>query len=701
MTRTLSPIGKLVGAVIITAVGLSLYGCNDASSVSTSTAPTSFTITSGSPLPTGFVGVSYTPLQLASVLGVGTVVWSVDPSSPQPLPTGLSLSSQGLISGTPNSATGGQVTVRIRAQDSSQPTPQVATKDFGITISLVPQPSITTSSLPNGVQNVAYSATLDAVGGTPPYTTWSVNPPLPTGLVFTPGGPTATISGTPTVTSNQTHTFSVTDSFSPTPQTGTRQLALTITAAPLPLSITTNSPLPPGTVTQAYGPVQLTATGGTPPLTWDLNPGSPALPNGLALSSTGVLSGTPSAATTVTPVFRVRDSATSPQQTATKPLAITISLPAPPNITTSSLPPGTFNVAYNQALTVSGGTPPFIWSFNGQLPPGLGLNTSTGAITGTPTSTGSFNFTPQVIDSTFQTDPTPPSLSITINPQAPPTITPFTLPNGTVNVAYPSTQLAATGGIQPYTWTVNPALPNGLSLSPGGLISGIPLAGSNGTTSHTFRVTDSTVPVGQFSELPRNLTINAALTIDTNSLPGGTVGTVYTAPALVASGGVPPYTWSITGTGAPNQAAPGITLSTAGAFSGTPTTVGAFTRTYRVQDNNGTAVTKNLTINVSAAALTITTPDPLPAGKVLSAYGAVGGVPTSPVTLAATGGTPPYTWSTTVTPPLPAGLSINAAGTISGTPQALTAGTTSHQFTVSDSTTTNTATKTLSLTIAP
>ena len=80
-----------------------------------------------------------------------------------------------------------------------------------------------------------------------------------------------------------------------------------------------------------------------------------------------------------------------------------------------------------------------------------------------------------------QPDPAPPSLSITIVPQAPPTITPFTLPNGTVNVAYPATQLAATGGIQPYTWSVNPPLPNGLSFSPSGLISGIPLDGSNGT----------------------------------------------------------------------------------------------------------------------------------------------------------------------------------------------------------------------------
>ena len=124
--------------------------------------------------------------------------------------------------------------------------------------------------------------------------------------------------------------------------------------------------------------------------------------------------------------------------------------------------------------------------------------------------------------------------SITGGIQASPTITPFTLPNGTVNVAYPTIQLDATGGIPPYTWSVSPALPNGLffNLLGPGIISGIPLNASPVPTTYTFTVMDSTVPTAQLSTLTRTLTINAALTIDTGlptgpPLPAGTVGQPY------------------------------------------------------------------------------------------------------------------------------------------------------------------------------
>lgn len=666
MTRTIGPIGKIIGAFIIVAVGLSLYGCNDASSVSNTTAPTSFTITSGSPLPTGFVGVAYTPLQLASVLGVGTVTWSVDPSTPQPLPAGLNLSSQGLISGTPTNATGGQVTVRIRAQDSSLPTPQVSTKDFGITISLVPQPSITTASLPNGVQNVAYSATLEATGGTPPYTTWTVNPALPTGLVFTPSGATATISGTPTVTSNQTHTFSVTDSFSPTPQTGTRQLTLTITAAPLPLTITTNSPLPTGTVSQNYS-TTLIATGGTAPLSWSIVSGS--LPPGLSLNpATGVIAGVPTTAGTFVPTIRVADSGI-PQQTAQKPLSISINLPAPPNITTTSLPNGSFNAAYNQTLQVSGGVAPLTWGvISGALPPGLGLNASNGQISGTATQTGTFSFTVQVTDAIPQSDTQ--ALSITITAPAPPQITTSSLPNGTVTQAYPATTLQATGGTAPLIWdpVVNPALPNGLSWDAGThTITGTPLNGSQGTTSHTFTVRDSTNPQ-QTATRTLSLTINlpAPPNITTTSaslLPNGTVTQAYSR-TLQVSAGTGPFTWSIQSGSLP----PGITLAPlTGVISGTPTTAGTFNFTPQVTDSlsQTDATPPALSITIGLPAPPDITTTSLPNATVASAYSQ---------TVVATGGTGALTWSISAGS-LPPGLNpINpTTGQITGTPT--TAGT--------------------------
>jgi hypothetical protein len=77
----------------------------------------------------------------------------------------------------------------------------------------------------------------------------------------------------------------------------------------------------------------------------------------------------------------------------------------PPSITTTTLPAGTFNVVYNQTVLVTGGIGTLLWGvISGALPPGLSLNTTNGNISGTPTSSGSFNFTLRVTDSIPQFD---------------------------------------------------------------------------------------------------------------------------------------------------------------------------------------------------------------------------------------------------------------------------------------------------------
>ena len=665
MICSLKTIGNSCSIVVLLlAAILGFTGCNDISKAPAPdpvpAGPGPLTITSTSPLPSGSLNIPYSTTLAASGGNPG-YTWSLAAGSPA-LPNGLNLSPAGVISGTPSTIQ--TVTPKFRVIDSSTPTPEAAEMDLTIAINAVPQPSISNPpSLPNGVVGTAYNATLTATGGTPPYTTWTVNPPLPSPLIFTPAGSTATISGTPTATSNGvTHTFSVTDSFSPTPQTGTRNYTLTITVAPLTLVISTNSPLPGGTVTQAYGPIQLAATGGTPPLTWDLNPGSPALPNGLQLSSGGVLSGTPSTAVNVSPVFRVRDSATSPQQTATKPLAISIVLPGPPNITTTSLPNGNFNQNYNQTLQLSGGTAPFFWSFNGQLPPGLGLNSSTGVISGTASQTGTFNFTPQVVDATLQTDSTPPALSITIVAPAL-SITTSSLPNGTVTQTYPTTTLQATGGTQPYTWdpVVQPALPNGLTWTAAtATISGIPLNGSQGTANHTFTVRDSTNPVLTATRT-LSLTINlpAPPNITTTSLPNGTVASAYNQ-TVQATGGTGALTWSISAGALPTGLNP-INPST-GQISGTPSAAGPFNFTVRATDTLNQFDDQPLSITIDLPAPPNITTTSLPNGTIASAYNQ---------TVQATGGTGALTWSISAGA-LPTGLNpINpSTGQISGTPSA-------------------------------
>lgn len=161
---------------------------------------------------------------------------------------------------------------------------------------------------------------------------------------------------------------------------------------------------------------------------------------------------------------------------------------------------------------------------------------------------------------------------------------------------------------------------------------------------------------------------SAALAVATASLPGAATATAY-QQMLSATGGRMPYTWSLAAGALPA----GVTLTAAtGLLNGTPTTAGTSNFTIRATDASGTAVTQALSIVVTAP-LAISTAT-LPGGSVGTAYSS---------TLAATGGTAPYTWSLAAGS-LPAGLSLNAAtGAITGTPTA--GGTVSFTARVTDS----------------
>ncbi|MEQ8329554.1 MAG: putative Ig domain-containing protein, partial [Longimicrobiales bacterium] len=151
-------------------------------------------------------------------------------------------------------------------------------------------------------------------------------------------------------------------------------------------------------------------------------------------------------------------------------------------VTTTSLANGVVGVAYNQTLAASGGTGTFTWSIvGGSLPAGLGLDASTGAITGTPTTAGTADFT---VSATSGSQSDTQALSITI--LAPVAVTTTTLPGGRQATAYAQV-LAATGGTGAFTWSVTAgALPGGLSLEPSlGEILGTPTA--TGTFNFTVQ----------------------------------------------------------------------------------------------------------------------------------------------------------------------------------------------------------------------
>jgi len=370
-------------------------------SVSASAAPLQITTAS---LPSGQAGAAYSVVIAASG-GTTPYTWSITAGA---LPAGLSLGpATGQISGTPTQS--GTFPITVQVKDSSSPA-QTASQDFNIVIAAAGSPlSITTSSLPSGTQNAAYSATLAATGGKTPYT-WSITSgSLPAGVTL--AAATGAISGTPTQSGTFPITVQVKDSSSPA-QTASQGFNIVIAAAGSPLSITTSS-LPSGTQNAAYS-ATLAATGGKTPYTWSITSGS--LPAGVTLAAaSGVISGTPTVSGTFPITVQVKDSS-SPAQTAAQALSIVIKAAAQlVQITTTSLPNGQQNAAYSATLAASGGTTPYTWSItSGSLPTGVSLTAASGAISGTPTVSGTFPITVQVKDSSSPAQTASASFSLVI-----------------------------------------------------------------------------------------------------------------------------------------------------------------------------------------------------------------------------------------------------------------------------------------------
>jgi hypothetical protein len=525
--------------------------------------------------------------------------------------------------------------------------------------SSTPQPlAVATLNLGGGTVGTAYSQGLSASGGVPPYTFYVSAGVLPSGLNLASDGQ---INGVPSSAGSYSFTAQVRDSSG---ATATRALTISI-AAPQPTLAITTSALPGGTAGTSYSQ-QIAETGGTDPCTWSVT-GAPA---GMSInSSTGVFAGTPQSAGAYSVTFTIRDAASaSASRTLTLSVAAQVS---PLAISTASLSGGTVGTPYSQAITGSGGVPPYSFSVSGgALPAGLSLSAG-GQISGVPSTSGSYSFTAQVRDSAGTTATK--ALSISIAPAQPTlAITTSALPGGTVGSSY-SQQIAETGGTDPCTWSATGA-PAGLSInSSTGVFAGTPQ--SAGTFNVTFTIRDSKPATAN-----RTLTLTVAatvspLTITTTSLGGGTVGTAYSG-AVAASGGTKPYTFSIRSGVLPG----GLALdASSGAIAGTPTSAGSFRFSIRVSDGVRTA-SRTFTITVAAA------PAP-PAGK-LTITPASGPLPGASIgsyyyqQLRASGDNWPYTYRV-IAGSLPPGITLwDSTGELQGGPN--TTGTFSFTVEVKD-----------------
>jgi len=183
-------------------------------------------------------------------------------------------------------------------------------------------------------------------------------------------------------------------------------------------------------------------------------------------------------------------------------------------------------------------------------------------------------------------------------------LSPATLPNGTVAVAYSQT-IAGSGGTAPYSFTVTSGtLPTGLTLTTAGVLAGTPTAA--GTSTFTIRGTDAN---GCSASVAYTIIVAAApipppvcpaITLSPATLPNGVVAAA-SSQAIAGSGGTAPYSFGVTAGALPA----GLTLTSAGVLAGTPTTAGAATFTIRATDANGCFADLAYTLTTATAVPTL------------------------------------------------------------------------------------------------
>jgi hypothetical protein len=380
------------------------------------------------------------------------------------------------------------------------------------------------------------------------------------------------------------------------------------------------------TVSQDYN-LALTAFGGTEPYTWSIEPGG-TVPPGLTFEN-GTFEGTPQQFGKYSLVVEVEDSS-KPNPLPPQFLSITLNVVSGLNLL-NSLPNGVVGTNYPGSLAplTTGGLPPYTWTLTkGTLPPGLQLIQTTGAITGTPTTQGSYPFTITVSDSedpqaTFQQ-----SFNLVVGGTLELTTPSPLTPNAAVGQPY-SVQLAASGGTAPYFYsfvTNAGSVPPGLTLSSSGLLSGTPTqytTAAGGYNNFFVMVSDSSNPplsssFGLAIQVQSTLQIVPPTLGDGDpGLPDGTVGVLTSVP-LMATGGVPPYKWSVSSTPSANL---GLTIVDGNVLQYFPTVALYYMVTLTVADSEQFPPTPQLNVPLMTLPLALPTTTTLTSSNTTAGTG--------------------------------------------------------------------------------
>jgi hypothetical protein len=382
------------------------------------------------------------------------------------------------------------------------------------------------SSSPVSVAVTASASTVDATDAvtltatvtndkTPGGVTWSVSSGGTLSNETTNG---ATYTAPAASSSALTVTVTAT-SVADTTKTGT--VTLTVPAAP---AVTTGA-LAAATVGTPYT-VALAASGGISPYAWTITSGT--LPACLTINSAGVISGTPtkSCVGTTNLTFKVTDSGTPTALSATS-AALGLTINAAPAITfTGVLTSGEYNNSYTGSVAASGGVGALTYTVSsGALPPGLGLNASTGAVTGTPTAANSLPYNVTIMAADAFGDSKTQGYSVMIF-AALPTLTFATIPTETYgNAPFTVSASSASSGAITYSVVSGPATIVGNTVTLTG-IGTVVLGASQAATANYTSASASTT-----------FTVNGeAQTITFGAIATQSVNTPLTLSATASSG---------------------------------------------------------------------------------------------------------------------------------------------------------------------
>ena len=429
----------------------------------------------------------------------------------------------------------------------------------------------------------------------------------------------------------------------------------TITNDDVPVTVNPAT-VPNGAVAAAYSQT-ITASGGVAPYSFAVTAG--ALPAGLTLSPGGVLSGTPTAGGSFNFTVSATDSSPFPGPFAGS-RAYTLVI-APPTISLPATPlaGGTLGAAYSAAITpASGGTAPYAYAVTvGALPGGLILNAATGAITGTPSALGTFNFSITATDSSTGTGPYTATQGYSIVVIDVPPVANNSSLTVAYNAAATNAPLNISGGA-PTSLAIGTPPSNGTAIVSGLTITYQPTAGYAGPDSFTYTATNS-----GGTSAPATVSITVQDPVITITPTGGFAATVaapYTQ-TFTFNGGAQPWSgFQVTNLPA-GLSITGTTANTV-TVSGTPTQAGSFNLIVSATDsstgNGPYLVGQAFTLTVAGPTLTLT-----PAATTFVAPYSVA----YSQSFTASGGIGPYTYAQTGT--LPPGVSFSG-NTVSGTPTA-------------------------------